>query len=69
LKAENLRVAITVEGPLITKHLHIVVPVGGPFESRVLMICFGVLYEWIRTFFTKIQEDFRAKHLEGDPEK
>jgi len=59
--SEYLHIPVTVGGPLKSEHLNILVAVGGSFESGVtylLMICFGVLYEWMVSFSPKMRKIF-----------
>ena len=50
------------------EHLHITVAVGGPFESILSSTSEYII--WVDSnFFTKTDENLRAKHLEEDPWK
>jgi len=43
---------------------------GAPLKAEYLfMICFGIYLRVDNKFFTKHEENLRAKHLEGDFEK
>jgi len=69
LKTDYLQAAVCVGAPLEDKYLHIRVSVRGPFEIRVLtndLLC-STLYEWIRSFLSKIRKIYACDTSRGPP--
>jgi len=59
----NYKLQLFLESPLKEKYLHITVPVGGPFASRILT--YDLLCSTLQYVFHQKQGKF---HLKGGPE-